>query len=277
MDRSAVSGTALATLGTFAELGNLEMEIAVLRSSHDDDFLEEPSIRAQEVTERVREWIGASPAEVHVRDLAEAPARGFLELAGERAAGLLVTGTHQRHGLERLRAPSFSRVILTHGATNVLCVPARAATAIESLPRLQRILVGTDFGASWPDVLRYAKALLPGGGAIHVVHVCPEPKAGINPLIRSAVYFDHCLEIVEIRERAERRIRELPAALRACDGVTLTWEVIANDDVAGALCAEAERVGAGVICLETDRASRLVTSVIDQASVPVFVVKYPIP
>jgi len=284
VDRTASSDAAIAGVVPLVALGEVEIEAASVLTEREEAYAGDPEVRQRDVWERVRELLGDGPVQVHVRDGAESAVAGFLEIAEEREAGLLVVGTHQRHGLDRLTAPSFSRAVMTHAKSNVLCVPAAAVKASHRIPKIRRVLVPTNFSEAWPNALRHAYSLLPGGGSIHIVHVCPAPRRGINPLVASAVYFDHSLESVKAQEEAEAKLRALPEDLLKVPEVTVTWEVIIHDHVAATLCAAAERAGADVICMESKGISpagaflgSTVLGVLRHAHKPVFVVTPPLP
>ncbi len=283
VDRTASTGAALTELAALKALGGLEIEAASIGTGRQADYSGDPETRQRDIWERLQETIGEAPVQVHVRDRAGDAVAAFLEIAKERKAELLVVGSHQRHGWERLKAPSFSRGVVTHAHENVLCVTASAgsgagATDME-LPKVERILVATKFEENWPDALRTAVGLLPDGGRIHLVHVCAEPKRGINPLVASAVYFDHCLETVREREEAESKFQELPEVFTTIPGVRITSEVIVHDDVATTVCEAADRIGAELICLESKGVSKTgallgstVIGVLSKAHKPVMIV-----
>lgn len=288
VDRTASTGAALTEVATLRSLGGLEIEAASILTGKESDYAGDEESRQRDIWERIRETLGEGPVQVHVRDRTGGAVPGFLEIAEERKADLLVVGSHQRHGWERLKAPSFSRGVLTHAHGNVLCVPAVSAPSWEpvdvGVPKVERILVATKFSDSWPEALRVAISLLPGGGTIHLLHVCPEPKRGINPLVASAVYFDHCLETAKAREEAEAKFRSLPEALTSVPGVRVESEVVVQDDAAAAVCATAERIGADLICLESKGVSKsgallgsTVLGVLSKAHKPVLIVTPPLP
>jgi nucleotide-binding universal stress UspA family protein len=289
VDRTVSAGAALTELASLKALGGLQIEAASIGSGRSADYVGDPETRQRDIWERLRETIGEAPVQVHVRDQPGDAVAAFLDIAGERKVNLLVVGSHQRQGWERLKAPSFSRGVLTHAHHNVLCVPVEAVApsgteAGTSLPRVERILLATKFAENWTDAVRTALALLPDGGRVHLVHVCPEPKRGLNPLVASAVYFDHCLETVRDREEAERKFRELPESCTNIPGVRLTSEVMVNDEVAGTVCDVAERIGADLICLETGGVSKAgallgstVLGVLSKAHKPVLLVPPPLP
>ncbi|MBX7207822.1 MAG: universal stress protein [Verrucomicrobiaceae bacterium] len=286
VDLTASADAAICALQDFVTLGRGEVEAAYVRPPDDPAASrEEVSIRQRDVWERLHAILGDVPVKVHVRDVAGLPGAEFLHTADEQHSGLLVVGTHQRHGWQRLSAPSFSRNVLAHSTTNVLCVPASTARPDISIPKIQRVLLATDFGdPGTATALRHARALLPGGGALHIIHVCLEPSRGINPVIASEVYFDHSIATAKAKEEAAAKMQALPSALLTAPGLTVSTEVLAHHDVAAAICDAAERFGADVICMAAKGRSRTgaallgstVQSVLARAHKPVFAITPPL-
>lgn len=284
VDFTASADAAIAMLQTLVSLGPVEIEAAYVRPDECTCMTkDQQAIRQRDVWERLHAILGNIPVKMHVRDVVGLPATEFLITADEQVSGLLVVGTHQRHGWQRLQAPSFSRYVLAHALTNVLCVPATTAAPDLEIPKIYRVLVPTNFTELCIEALSHAHSLLPAGGAIHLLHVCHSPTSGINPVIASEVYFDHSLAMTEAREEAKMKLRNLPAALLTVPGVVVTSEVMAHSDVAVAICDAADRIGADVICMSTKGHSRAgvallgstVQAVIARAHKPVFVVTPP--
>jgi nucleotide-binding universal stress UspA family protein len=89
---------------------------------------------ARELGDRARRILGSEP-EVHIGPDTSPVEAGLLHLAGALQADLLVTGTHQRHGFDRLWHHSVSRGLLRHSPISVACVPPvteAAALAVAS-------------------------------------------------------------------------------------------------------------------------------------------------
>jgi len=285
VDFTASADAAIAALETCITLGRVEIEAAYVRPADSPvSSPEQQSLLQREVSEHMKELLGDVPVMVHVCDAAEQPAIEFLHTADDRRSALLIVGTHQRHGLQRLKAPSFSRSVLAHAATNVLCVPASTAAPDGRLPSIHRVLVATDFSDVCTEALRHARSLLPSGGALHLIHVCHEPSRGINPVIASEVYFDHSLAATKAREEAEEKLKALPKALLCAPGRAISTEVLTHHDIAAAICDAADRFRADVICMGTKGRSRTgvallgsnVQAVLARTHKPVFVVKPPL-
>jgi nucleotide-binding universal stress UspA family protein len=284
VDCTASADAAIAALRTFISQGQVEVEAAYVRPQEDPTTNQEASdTRQRDVWERLHAILGDIPVKVHVRDVVSLPASDFLHTADEQKSGLLVIGTHQRHGWQRLKAPSFSRNVLAHAVTNVLCVPAAVAPDAP-IPAIRRVLLATDFTEICTHALRHASSLLHAGGAIHLVHVCQDPTSGINPVISSEVYFDHSVATAKEKQEAEEKFKALTAAIPPVPGVAITSEVLTHPDFATAICEAAERKGADVICMGTKGRSRTgaallgstVQAVLARAHKPVFVVTPPL-
>jgi len=270
---------------SFVALGQVEIEAAYVRPVEDTIITkEQQSIQQRNAWERLHAILGDTPVKIHVRDVVGLPATEFLHTADELMSGLLVVGTHQRHGWQRLKAPSFSRNVLAHATTNVLCVPASAGNPDMRIPAIHCVLLATNFTEVCTEALRHAHSLLPAGGAIHLVHVCHDPSSGINPVIASEVYFDHSIATAKNKEDAEMKLKALPASLLEVPGVNITSEVVTHYDIATAICDAAERKGADVICMGTKGHSRIgvallgstVQSVIALSHKPVFIATPPL-
>ncbi|HEY5895588.1 MAG TPA: universal stress protein [Chthoniobacterales bacterium] len=167
----------------------------------------------------------------HIRVL---PASGrvdshLLELAEEASAELIVVGTHQWHGLSRLRHRSISRRILHAARVSVACVPAhRAAAASAPLANVRRILVAIDLSTRGSRVLPQAFSLVRPGDTVLLLHVVKswEPK-----------------------EPQLERLRALIPSDSAESGFQVNVEVVEGIDVSGAICDAAERLDASLICV----------------------------
>ncbi|MDZ4403628.1 universal stress protein [Prosthecobacter sp.] len=285
VDFTASADAAIAAVQTLVTLGQVEVEAAYVRLVEDHIISkEQQDARQRDVWERLHAILGDVPVKVHVSDVVGLPAAEFLRTADEQKSGLLVVGTHQRHGWQRLKAPSFSRSTLAHATANVLCVPSAAGLPETCIPSIHRVLLATNFTDVCTEALRHAHGLLPAGGAIHLVHVCHEPSSGINPVIASEVYFDHSIATTKARGEAEVKLKALPASLLSVPGVAITSEVLTHHDIAAAICEAAERRGADVICMGTQGHSRTgvallgstVQAVLAVSHKPVFVVTPPL-
>ena len=105
---------------------------------------------------------------------------GYLfELASRQHVDLLVVGTHRRHGLGRLRFGSVSRTVLHHATVPVAVVPPAEDQKRAPIPKLDRVLVATDFSDLGNKAALYGCAILRRGGTLKLIHVIE--AAGVPP------------------------------------------------------------------------------------------------
>ena len=196
------------------------------------------------------------------------PADHLLELAERERVDVVVLGTHQRGGVARLA--SVSQTALHFGRMAVACIPSPAGSeaAPEHLPDIRRVLVPTDFSVLSNRAIPYALSLAPAGsGEVFLLHIAEGPGP-LNPE-----------EEVDIRAR----LREAAAPAAARKRVSVRTEVVRSLDVADAIRAAAERLGAHVICMASHGRSGVVRAVlgsvaakvVTQSRQPVLIVRPP--
>jgi nucleotide-binding universal stress UspA family protein len=106
------------------------------------------------------------------------PAGVILLHARSRRPDLIVVGTHQRTGLDRLRIGSVAERVALHAAQPVLVVPERGAT--DTARPFQSIVVAVDFGDASTRAIEQAVALAGHtNGRLTVVHVVPGSSTGV--------------------------------------------------------------------------------------------------
>lgn len=127
--------------------------------------------------------------------------------------------------------------------------------AREPIPRLQTILVTTDFSELGNRAIPYALSVVPEGGTVILLHVRPlfEPERTPNPLI--AHYVPHPApahrECEQVRKEIADRLWALISVEAAKRPVELRVEVADGCSVAAAICAAAERSQVDAICMAT--------------------------
>src|SRR5688572_27593527 len=100
------------------------------------------------------------------------PAGVILLHARSRRPDLVVLGTHQRTGLDRLRTGSVAERVTLRATQPVLIVPARSAG--RPVPSFDNIVVAVDFGAASKAALEQALVLTRGTSRrLTIVHVAP--------------------------------------------------------------------------------------------------------
>jgi nucleotide-binding universal stress UspA family protein len=192
----------------------------------------------RDLQKKVRDQIGDDSVEIIVRPYFGDPGQKVVEIATENKTQLIAVGTHQRHGLQRLAQFSVSRDVLHQALTNVVCVPLTTQfDAREAhIPEYRRVLVATDFSALGNSAVPFAFAACSIGGVVRMIHVTPPRGAKPRAASRAATNQREQLRAL-IPNEAGARCR--PPEV----------EVMSGRDVAEAICAEAERFGADVVCL----------------------------
>jgi nucleotide-binding universal stress UspA family protein len=193
----------------------------------------------RDLRKKVRDQLGDDSVPIVVRPFFGDPGPCIVDIAAERKAHLIVIGTHQRHGVHRLAQFSVSREVLHQATVNVVCVPVtvRLDPRDIHIPEFRRVLVATDFSDLGNSAIPYACAACGIGGLVKIVHVATRripwkrrAKTGWSEDLR------------------EKLASLVPAETGARCQPPLV-EVLENGDVAKAICAEAERFGADVVCL----------------------------
>lgn len=154
----------------------------------------------------------------------------LLKLATEARADLIVIGTHQWHGLSRLRHASVSRRVLHAAPVSVVCVPAHriVSGASAPLPQMRRVLVATDLSTHGSGAVPHAYAMLQPGGSVCLLHVAQAGEASEPQLAQLRVLIP-----IEASQR----------------GLHTEVKVVVHAHAAEAICAAAERFEADAICL----------------------------
>ena len=122
----------------FMPAGPYELEVTDWRRvSSTLPVPDDEEIRAiqSKIRQRFQQAADFGPIAVHVRQSMRNPAYELVTLAESIQAELIVVGSHHKHGLHRLMHPSFSRRVLAHTATNVLCVSLSGAEKLQPPPR----------------------------------------------------------------------------------------------------------------------------------------------
>ena len=195
----------------------------------------------RDLHKKIRDQIGDDSVEVIVRPYFGDPGPCILEIAAEKKAQLIAVGAHQRHGIHRLGQFSVSREVLHQSAMNVICVPitARFDPREAHLPDFRRVLVATDFSDLGNHAIPFACAACCIGGLVKIVHVAP-PRVPVKRRPGTGWSGDYREQLRALIPR-ETAARSQPPEV----------EVLENRDVARAICDEAERFGADVVCLSS--------------------------
>jgi nucleotide-binding universal stress UspA family protein len=201
---------------------------------------------------RASEILGPLAFRIRVEAHWGRPDARLAAMAREGGAELLVTGSHQYQGFERLWNSSVSRGLLHQAQMNVAVVPLATGQprGTNIPPPVRCVLVATDLSSTGNDAIPEAYALLQGGGTVHLLHVVPQMRT----LTVNAGHMDTLLDPPVGMEAAElhkltMHLRQLVPSDAAERGIFTQVEVLGSHDVAKAIGQRAERIGADVICL----------------------------
>ncbi|XXF78043.1 universal stress protein [Myxococcaceae bacterium GXIMD 01537] len=234
--------------------------------------------QAERVLRReVLERLGPLPGEGEVEAVLE-PGYGrladhLLHVAHARAVDLVVVGTHQRRGLQRLWHGSVSAGVLRHAEQSVVCVPpAPAGVRRARAPRT--VLVPVDFTEGSVRAIAQARSLVGPGGRVHLLHVHPQGAA--------ETAWDWYGVVPEPPRERDAVLRRLWALVPREEGGAVRWTVegVSGGDVARAICQATEREGVDLVCVaapEEDRRAgmrggTLARALVERCRRPVMVV-----
>jgi hypothetical protein len=208
-------------------------------------------ILERELTARVTELLGDTPFRACVEGNWGRPDARLAVMAAEAQADLIVVGSHQHRGFERLWHTSASRGLLHRATMSVAVVPLitqeKRGAAIASAVR--RVLVATDFSDVASQAIPHAYSLVRGGGTVRLVHVMHPHELPRGKYLQGAA--DRRFETRHAKhlKTAEQKLRTLISAEAATLGISTEVEVVEHREVSVGIGQAAERFGADVICL----------------------------
>jgi nucleotide-binding universal stress UspA family protein len=238
-------------------------ELARLGPSGVGSLAENPT-ELQQALERdlsatVREVLGDAGARVRIMSNWGRVDFALIEIARQENADLIVTGTHRRHGLQRLAGQSVSRGLLHYAPMSVACVPTPTATVRKDivLPRIHRALAATDFSPLGDRAVPYAYASLAERGVVKLIHVVP-PWGLPGPFVPH--YQNEPLTKKKHNQLIADSLKKLRALIPAeadALGIVTEVEVVHGRNPAEIISQTAEGFGADLICIGTHGRSGL--------------------
>ena len=208
------------------------------------------SMLERDLREKVTRVLGEDDVRVWVRGNWGRADHPLVEMAMESETDVIVVGTHQWHGLSRLRHGSVSRGILHHAPMSVACVPTPAAVPMAG-PRIracQRVLVAVDLNEPHGFAAPYGYSIVNPGGTVRLLHNLV-PLLAPNPMIGGSHQAFTKKEHVQLVAESEAKLRALAPEKADAPDITTEVEVTENRETAEAICAAAERFGADIICI----------------------------
>jgi nucleotide-binding universal stress UspA family protein len=193
----------------------------------------------RDLKKKVRDQIGDAAVQLVVRPFFGDPGPCIVEIAAQKKAQLIAIGAHQRRGIHRLAQFSVSREVLHDASVNVVCIPVTSSfDASEAhIPEFRRVLVATDFSELGNTAVPFACGACSIGGVVKIIHVTSPRKTKAKSQTEPA--------------RLRRQLRGLIPVEFAARGQPPEVEVLQGSDVAEAICAEAMRFGADLVCMSS--------------------------
>lgn len=189
---------------------------------------------------RTRMVPGMGPASDHL-----------VRVAREESADLVLVGTHQRHGFERMWRGSVAAGVLAEATVSVACVPLASGEVPAPLPEYHSILAATDFSAPANSAVLHAYALLPRGGTVHLITVKEIVEPGVVPNPMYSHYSPGKSATPEQRVKEDmdlaKKLDALVPAEAAGKGIETRLDVVEARSAADGISQTAERLGVDAV------------------------------
>ena len=211
------------------------------------------AILERDLKARVMELLGTTDFQIRVEANWGRPDAPLAGMAMKTGADLVVIGSHQYQGFERVWNMSVSRGLLHSTTMNVVVVPLATLRSepVTIAPVVERVLVATDFSVLANRAIPHAYSLLRAGGVVHLVHVMHP-----NELPKGEYLQGHMDQRFKTRHAkhvaiCHKKLEALIPTDAASRGILTEMEVVEQPDAAQGICQAAERFGADAICLAT--------------------------
>lgn len=185
----------------------------------------------------------------------------LLELAESERCQLIVVGSHRHTGFSRMWSVSSATLHLARMAVATIPPDGKGVGALTPQPRLERVLVATDFSEVGNAAIPWAYTMVRSMGEVILAHVTPtEGLAGqLADLYAPALPAPHASPRVEAEVAA--RLRVLTPSSAAERGVVTRTEVLRSADPAKALLALSEQLGVDAIIIASHGRTGLLRAV----------------
>jgi nucleotide-binding universal stress UspA family protein len=205
---------------------------------------------ARDISTRVQDVLGVAPVKMRLEPHLGRVGDRIAVLAEEERCELVVVGSHDRELAERVLQGSVSRDVLHHARVSVVCVPASASELAPTKPKLDSVLVATDFSPIGDAAIALAYSVVAPGGTVHLVHVVKE-ESGHSVTEPHDIFAGGGAEASSGEAAVRQRLLALVPKHAADQIRTTQLHVLHSNDAAAAICQAAERLGAGILCLGT--------------------------
>jgi nucleotide-binding universal stress UspA family protein len=212
---------------------------------------ETATILEHDLKAKVIEVLGTTDFKIRIETNYGRPALALAAMANEAGAGLVVIGSHQYQGFEKLWNTSVSKGLLHAATMNVVVVPVTPATEkpAPSAPAVERVLVTTDFSARANRALTHACAMLRGGGTVRLIHIIHPHELANGEFLHGHVDQRFKTRHAKHIKACLKKLTDLIQANATGSNILTEVEVIEHCDVALGILQAAERFDAHAICI----------------------------
>jgi nucleotide-binding universal stress UspA family protein len=209
------------------------------------------AILERDLKTRVTEILGTTDFQIRVEANWGRPDAALAGMAKDVGADLVVIGSHQYQGFERVWNVSISRRLLHNTTMNVVVVPLATLKTkpVPMAPPVERVLVTTDFSVMANRAIPHAYSLLRGGGTIHLVHVMHPHQLPNGEYLQGRMDQRFKTRHAKHVRACHEKLTEMIPADAASAGILTEVEVVEHRDPAQGICQAAERFNAHAICL----------------------------
>lgn len=183
----------------------------------------------------------------------------LLELAEAERCQLVVVGSHKHTAFSRMWSVSSATLHLARMAVATIPPDGKGVGALAPTPRLERVLVATDFSELGNSAVPWAYTMVRTMGEVILAHVTPSEGGALTEHYLPALPAPHASPRVEAEVAA--RLRVLTPASAAERGVVTRTEVLRGSDPAKALLVLAEQLGVDAIVIASHGRTGVLRSV----------------
>ena len=196
----------------------------------------------RDLREKVTKVLGGEKVSAMVRGNWARADYQLLDMALESEADLVVIGTHQWQGLNRLKHFSVSRGVLHRASMSVACVPTPATEPMAGpcIRACQRVLVAVDLNEAHGFAAAYGYSIINPGGTVRLLH-------NLVPL--SLLPHADEKEPAQLIAASETKLRRMAPDPTDAPHIRTEVEITQSRATADAICKAAERFDANVICI----------------------------